>query len=362
MISFEGWDREYLLNVSDYQALFGSAMSSGEDSVDRLEKSLAKIANRSFAVTCNNATDALFFSLISCGVGLGDEVLVTDFSFIATASPISMVGAIPIFCDIDLDTYHMSFESIQRMVSDKTKAIIYTHLFGNMSDISDILNFCKERNISFIEDSAQSLGSSLNGSVAGSIGDCSSYSFNSNKVISGISGGGVFLTDDLDKANLVRKLRRHGGNSSNFEMLGRNSKMLPFNAEVIQFRLNKMEEYQAKRQRIASLYDELLQDSSAIIQHNIPGLNHNYHKYTIRFLDKEKRTLLMNALRNNNVSVSIHYERPLSENSMYASLPHRKDECSNSKLVSQTIMSIPIHPWLTEDEIDLILNTMIIIL
>ena len=154
------------------------------------------------------------------------------------------------------------------MYSEKTKAIVYPHLFGNMSDTKDIINFCKEKNIAFIEDACQALGASLNGINAGSIGNVSTLSFNANKVVAGIAGGGAILTDDKDKAELFKKLRKHGNN----EVLGRNSKMLMLNACFINFRLKKMNEWISKRQEIAKQYDEALKDY-VTVQPTTDGLN-----------------------------------------------------------------------------------------
>ena len=362
MIKFEGWELDFTENEPVYQEIFRSGMMAGDAGIEFLETRVCEISNRKYAVACNNATDALYFSLIAHGIMPGDEVLVTDFSFIASASPISMAGAIPVFCDINLETYHISLDSIKRMVSDKTKAIIYTHLFGSMSaDYIDVLNFCKERNIVFIEDAAQSLGSSLNGIRAGSIGDCSSYSFNSNKVIAGISGGGVYMTDDASKAEYVKKLRRHGGSASNFEMLGRNSKMSYMNAKVIDYRLQNYQEYQSKRQDIAKEYDDALHDLPVFIQKVPAGLVHNYHKYTIRFESSDDRKFARDTLRNQNISAAVHYERPMSANTMYDHIEHRKDNCVNSKLASETILSIPIHAWIADRDLAHITNVLSIL-
>jgi dTDP-4-amino-4,6-dideoxygalactose transaminase len=283
--------------------------------------------------------------LLSYGIGSGDEVLVTDFSWISSAACVSMTGATPVFCDIDLDSYHINLDSIRRMYSRKTKAIVYVHLFGNMTDTSNIQQFCREKGIVFIEDAAQSLGSSLNGIKAGTIGDCSVYSFNSNKVIAGINGGGVFLTDNENQAKLFKKIRRHG-KDADFEMLGYNSRMYVLNAEVINLRLKNAETTQLRRQEIARQYNEAFKDLPIYVQSLSQGLNHNYHKYTMRVLDKETRNHLKRIL-----SASIHYELPLSSNSMYNNIVHRKDNCVNSRIVADTILSLPIHAWLTDSEI-----------
>jgi len=326
---------------------------SNYENAERFEKSFAEVIGRKYAVSVASATDALYFSLLSYGIGAGDEVLVTDFSWISTASCISMIGATPVFCDIDLESYHMNLESIKRMYSDKTRAIIYTHLFGNMIDVSAILAFCKEKNIVFIEDAAQSLGSSLDGIKAGTIGDCSSFSFNTNKVVAGINGGGIFLTDSLEQADLVRKIRRHG-KGSEFEMLGYNSRTYVLNAEIINLRLQNREKYQARRQQIADQYNHAFKDLDVFVQHSQPWLVHNYHKYTVRFRNKEIRDQIKNKL-----GASVHYDRPLSENSMYSKIDHRKDRCINSKIVSETILSLPIHAWLTDEEINTVINCIV---
>jgi len=348
-----GWDREYLEHKDEYLELFDKSMQKEQEgNVEFLENKLKQYTGRKYAVACSNGTDALHFALRSLDIKKGDEVLTTQFSWISTASCISMVGATPVFCEIDITSYHMSLDSIKRMYSDKVKAVVYPHLFGNMSDTKEILKFCKEKNIAFIEDAAQSLGASLNGVKAGSIGDISTLSFNANKVVAGIAGGGAILTDDKDKAEIFKKLRRHGNN----EILGYNSKMLLMNAEFINFRLNRMKEWQEKRQKIAKQYDEQLKDY-VLVQPTTNGLDHNYHKYVIRLQNKEDRDKLKNIL-----NAKVHYDRPLSENIMYRNIEHRKDKTFASKIVCDTILTLPIHPYITKQEVDKIINTIIITL
>lgn len=352
MISYDGWDREYLENKEAYITLFDKFMCQlNYENNEDFEKRFAEKIGRKYAVSVANATDALHFALLSYGIGPGDEVLVTDFSWISSSSCINMVGATPVFCDIDLDSYHISFDSIKRMYSEKTKAIIYVHLFGNMVDTTEIQEFCKEKNIIFIEDSSQSLGTSLNGVKAGTIGDCSVYSFNSNKVIAGINGGGVLLTDSETQAKLVQKIRRHG-KDKDFELLGFNSRMYVLNAQIINLRLVSADKNQQKRNDIAQLYNQSFKDLPVVTQLHREGLSHNYHKYTIKFQNKETRNRVKDALK-----ASVHYEKPLSENGMYNTYSYRKDNCVNSKLVSDTILSLPIHAWLTDNEISTIINT-----
>jgi len=237
------------------------------------------------------------------------------------------------------------------MFSKNTKALIYTHLFGNMTDTKEIVKFCKDNGIVLIEDAAQSLGSSLNGTKAGTIGDSSSFSFNTNKVIAGINGGGMYLTDNDEHAQNVRKLRRHG-KDKDFEFLGFNSRMYVLNAEIINQRFDNIVKHQNIRQEIAAVYNRSFSKLPIYTQEMFEGLNHNYHKYVIRLQDKETRKKIANKL-----SASIHYETTLSKNSMYQNIYYRKDQCVNSRRASDTVLSLPIHAWLTDEEINTIVET-----
>jgi UDP-2-acetamido-2-deoxy-ribo-hexuluronate aminotransferase len=349
-----GWDREYLENKEEYLKLFDSSMQKEQErNIEFLEKKLKELTGRKFAVACGSGTDALTFSLLSLDLKPDDEVLVTNFSWISSASCVSLAGATPVFCDVDLDTYHISFDSILNMVSDKTKAIVYPFLFGSISDTTEIQAFCKENGIVFIEDACQALGSSLNRTMAGSIGDISTLSFNANKQIAGIAGGGCVLTDNKEEAVLFRKLRKHGEH----EVLGYNSKMLGMNADFINFRLTKMDKWNFQRQVIAEKYNEELKNvNDIIIINEADGLDHTYHKYVVRFKSKEIRDSIKEKIEGS----SIHYPRPISENPMYDNIVHRKDDCPNSKLISDTILTLPMHPYLTDEEISEVYNTIMI--
>ena len=351
MISYEGWDREYKQHRSAYLDIFDGFMSqSNYENNEDFEKYFANWIGRKHVVSVGSATDALHFTLLAYGIGANDEVLVTDFSWISSSACVNMVGAIPVFCDIDINTYHIDIESVKRMTTPNTKAIIYPHLFGSMSDTTELQNYCKENGIVFIEDSAQSLGSSLNGVLAGTIGDASVFSFNSNKVIAGINGGGVVMTDDEELAKRVKMIRRHG-KDRDFSRLGYNSRMYVLNGMIIKQRLKFHKENQLRRQEIAKRYDEVFSELPFVVQSNGNGLNHNYHKYVIRAEDKDTRKQVKDAL-----NASIHYETPLSKNSMYNNMNMRKDDCVKSQLASDTVLSLPVHAWLTDEEVDKIIT------
>ena len=351
MITYDGWDREYQENKAAYLDIFESFMSQmNYENNEDWERKFAQRIGRKHCISVGSATDALHFALRAHNIGPGDEVLVTDFSWISSASCVDMVGATPVFCDIDLDTYQMSLDSVQRMYSDRVKAIVYVHLFGAMTDTSALQAFCKEHNILFIEDAAQALGSSLDGVHAGTIGDCSVFSFNTNKVIAGINGGGVVLTDDDDIAKRVKMIRRHGKDKT-FDTLGYNSRMYVLNARIIEQRMKSMWENQTRRQDIARQYDSAFKKLPIKTQKVSNGLNHNYHKYVIRFPAKDMRKRVKNAL-----NASIHYETPLSANGMYDFVNYRSDNCVASKEASNTVLSLPIHAWLKDEEVESIIH------
>tara|TARA_B110000977_G_C11046133_1_gene480604 strand:+ start:358 stop:1437 length:1080 start_codon:yes stop_codon:yes gene_type:complete len=352
MTAYDAWDREYQENKQTYLEIFDQFMSQmNYENNEDFERNFAEKMQRKHCVSVASATDALHFSLLAHGIGPGDEVLVTDFSWISSASCVDMAGATPVFCDINLDTYQMSLDSVQRMYNDRVKAVVHVHLFGAMDDTSALQAFCKERNILFIEDAAQALGSSLNGVRAGTIGDCSVFSFNSNKVISGINGGGVVLTDDADIAKRLKMIRRHGKDKT-FDVLGYNSRMYVLNARIIEQRMKSMEQNQSKRQEIAGRYDQAFADLPIVTPKVTNGLNNNYHKYVVRFKDKDTRKRVKNVL-----NASIHYETPLRANGMYTSANVRSDACTASKTAADTVLSLPIHPWLTDNEISRVINT-----
>lgn len=331
-----GWEREFIENKKEYFELFESVMSEKQETdISFLEKSLCEVIGRKYAVSVASGTDALFFSLIALGIKAGDEVLVPNFSWISTASCVSMVGATPVFCDIDLDTYHMSFDSIKRMYTNKTKAIVYPNLFGSMSETSHLIAFCKEKNIHFVEDACQAIGTNYRNTKAGTLGVASALSFNANKNVAGIAGGGAFLTDDESLYNTVKKLRVHGDG----EILGYNSKMLLLNARVIDHRLKRMKKWQYIRQRNAEIYNDAFKGLPVAIQ-NAEHIDHNYHKYVVRFQDKQTRDKIQKLL-----GATIHYKTPISENLMFKSLSHRKDTLQNSQLVCDTILTLPLNHY-----------------
>lgn len=355
-MNYNGWEKDYLAHKDVYDELFEECMLAGEQDVSTefLDDEIAEISKRKYAVTCASATDGLQFALQAFGIGPGQEVLVPDFSWISSASAVSMVGATPVFCDIDENTHQITLDSIKRVVSNKTVAIIYPTLFGAMfPEIFAVEKWCRKNDIIFIEDSAQSLGVELNDTVAGSIGNISVYSFNDNKVIAGINGGGAVMTNNKSVYEHVKRLAYHGRGTNHADrdvtLLGRNSKMYLFNAKVISMRLKRRELFQKRRQEIARHYFDLFVDGNDFVKvQELPtGLNHNYHKFVIKFNSKEIRNVVKRHCGTN-----LHYPDPISANTYYSGNVKTDNGNKSARRVADTIMSLPCHAWMTTSDVE----------
>jgi|TARA_R110002126_G_scaffold279353_2_gene426227 dTDP-4-amino-4,6-dideoxygalactose transaminase len=343
-----GWNIEYEHDKEKYAEIFDEAMRIPRQEGDLyfLENTIAHTVGRKFAVAVNSGTEALFFALKAHHIETGDEVLVSSFSWHSSATCVAMTGATAVFCEIDADSYHMSLASIIRMTTEHTKAIVYPHLFGNMSEISEIRRFCEEQHITFIEDACQSIGASRSGIKAGSIGACSAMSFNANKNIAGIAGGGAIMTDDFDMWKRLKKMRQHGDG----EFLGYNSKMQMLNAMIIHHRLSHIEKWQNKRQSYAKVYRNALSDMPIKMQGDV-SVNHNYHKFVVQFEDQNTRDMVKEML-----GATIHYPKAIMSNIMWKNISSRTDQCPNAHHAARTVLTLPMHHYSRIGELDETIN------
>jgi hypothetical protein len=343
-----GWREEYIENRKDYIKIFDECLTEKyEGDTTFLEKHICKKIGVKHSQICMSGTDAITFALQSLNLQSDDEVLVSSFSWISSASPVQHTGAIPVICDIDLDTYHMSLNSIIEMTSKKTKAIIYPHLFGNMSDTTEIIKFCKENNIIFIEDACQAIGASYKGTNAGTIGDVSCLSFNSNKNIAGISGGGSVLSKNIYYTEKAREFSHPMSG-------GKNSKMLIPNARIIDYRLRYMEKWQLHRQILADIYNEAFENLPIFIQ-NDENVNHNYHKYVVRFETSEIRNDIHKKLNQNGIPAAIHYPNIIEEQLKPGFITNGS---KNARIASETVLTLPLNHMMKKEDIKKIIKIM----
>jgi UDP-2-acetamido-2-deoxy-ribo-hexuluronate aminotransferase len=359
-IPFYGIKRFYEENSREIldvvHGVYSGGMLFGEDTLT-LEKDLCGFTWRKYAVTVGSCTDALFFALKSAGVGRGDEVLITSFSFIASVSPVLRVGAVPVFTDIDPYTCLMDVDDMESKITAKTKAILAVHLFGQTLDIEKIERIAQKNHIIVIEDVAQGLGAMSGKRHAGSMGQVSCLSFDPTKVISAFGSGGAVLTDDEQIYKQIKKLRYHGkGDADDYLSEGYNCRLSAPQCALLSYQLKfHLDKRIARLREIASIYHDQL--------HPIDGLSvpvaspdnfHIYHKYAIRSNQRDELKL---RLRENGIESMVHYTRPLYEYSLFKDHPYKADDIVHCKPVCRDVLSLPIYPELTEHEIEYICLT-----
>jgi dTDP-4-amino-4,6-dideoxygalactose transaminase len=351
-VPFFGLHREFEDIREPLMAAVEDVLSSGKllqgPAVAAFERELAERAGREHAVAVNSCTDALYFALRALGIGPGDEVITTDYSFMASVSSILRTGATPVFVDID-DTYSLDLELAELAVTPAMKAIVWVHLFGRMSDAAPVEAFAERHGLALVEDAAQTFGGVRAGRAAGSLGAISCYSFDPTKVIGAPGSGGVALTDDEELAAKIRRLHIHGKSASgSFDELGYNAQMSTLVAATLLVKLEHEERWLRRRREIAQLYSEAL-DGLALLPELGEQREHIVHKYVLR---TPRRDDLRAALTERDVSTMVHYSYRLHELPLVAARPHRVVGGGLAEQAKQEALSLPIHPYLTDEELE----------
>ena len=353
-VPFYGLDRQFQRYREKYLSIAESAWSSGRvlqgAEVAALEATLAETCGRGHAVAVGSCTDALAFALMAHGIGAGDEVLVTSYSFVASVSPILRVGAVPRFVDIEPDHYMMDVRLLEDTITERTRALVAVDLFGQILPVAEVENFARTHGLILIEDAAQALGAYDGTRRGGSIGQTSCLSFDPTKVVGSFSSAGALLTDDPEIAEQARMLRYHGRNSVSheYELLGYNSQLASDMAGILCFKLTLITEWERARARIAEIYVEELSD---VAQVKLPfarrGSRHIWHKFAMR---AERRDELKLYLKDRGIDTMIHYPTPLCDlSNLRASVPHQSS-VPVARTTSKEVLSLPIFPELSEDE------------
>ncbi|MDA9854027.1 DegT/DnrJ/EryC1/StrS family aminotransferase [Aquiluna sp.] len=321
--------------------------------VEAFEDKIASLLPDNFRVCAvNSGTSALHLGLTAMNLSSQDEVIVPAFTFAATANSVVMAGAKPVFADVDRATMTLSLEKILPQISDATRAIIFVSLFGNMSGLGPIRNFCDETGITLIEDAAQSFGSSHGGVYSGGIGDWSAFSFYPTKNIT-TGEGGAFVSRNRELLNTV-KLLRNQGMSGAYEYVtpGLNNRMTEIAAAIGQCQVPRLSKFISRRQEIARAYSREFEGLGLVeIQEIEPLCKTSWNQFTFRF--KGNRDLLLQELAQSGIAARVYYPAPLTE------LPHFSEsrvEATNSKLLSGEVVSIPIYPGLSNFQVRLVAN------
>jgi len=352
-IPFNGIDRFYHEHTANILRITEEAYQSGQvlmgPEVLAFEQAIASSCNRKYAITVGSCTDALTFALRTANIGQDDQVLITGFSYLASATPILHVGAEPVFVDIDPSTYMMNLDELESKITDRTKAIIAVHLFGQVLDIERLEFIATKNNITLIEDAAQALGGTDGLRKAGSMGAMSCISFDPTKVIGAFGNGGVLLTDDSGINARIQALRSHGKNqeSGEFECLGYNSKISSAQAGLLNYQLEMLSNLTERRGNIANLYQENLSGIQEItLPAPIADQASNFHKYAIRL---DQRNDLQNHLQGRGIQTKVHYPYTIPELHMFNQAEEAKSLTEAQKARSR-LLSLPIYPELTEEE------------
>jgi dTDP-4-amino-4,6-dideoxygalactose transaminase len=305
--------------------------------IGELESELALLAGRRHAVAVNSCTDALYFGFVALGIGPGDEVLVPDFSFAATASSVLRTGATPVYVDIG-DDYALDLSQAEDLLSPATRALVFVTLFGRMADAAALEAFTGRHGLLLVEDAAQTLGG------------LSCFSFDPTKVVSAPGSGGALLTDDDEVAWTVRTLSRHGKSpTGTFERVGQNAQMSSLVAAVLSLKLEYEEEWLRARQRTAAAYSAALEQLAAIAPEPALDREHVFHKYVVQV---EERDRVRCALEEHGVATLVHYPAPLSALPFAAASPHRGGSGPNATRLSRHVLSLPVHAHVRDDEVE----------
>ncbi len=327
--------------------------------VEMFEKEFAEYIGVKYSAAVSNGTVALMLALKALGIGHGDEVLVPDYTFIATATAPLMVGAIPKFIDVDANTFNIDIEDLKNKISDRTKAIIVVHLFGHPANIKAIKEVIGNRNIMLIEDAAQAHGAEAWGQKVGSFGDAAIFSFYATKNIT-TGEGGMVVSDRREIIERVKLLRNHGQISKYVHVeLGGNYRMTSLQAAIGRSQLRKLDKLNEIRRKNAQLLSVLITNINAkynnIIELPVEELwaKHVYHLYAIKLKDRSLRDYVYECMNNNGVEVAINYPLPLHSQPLFKSLGY-KECCPTSSNLASRELSLPVHPKLGKSDINTI--------
>lgn len=323
------------------------------DNVSKFENEYAQFNNTKFSVGLSNGLDALILCLKTLNIGPGDEVIVPSNTYIATVLAVSHVGATPVFAEPDESTFNITSKSISKVISNKTKAIMPVHLYGQACKMDEIMDLAVQNNLFVIEDNAQGHGATYNDKKTGSWGHLNATSFYPGKNLGALGDGGAVTTDSVQYADALRLLRNYGSSIKyHNDVIGFNNRLDELQAAFLSIKLQNLKEWTTQRQKIASWYNELLKDIGDIVLPLVSdGSTHVYHLYVIK---SERRDELQEYLKANGIGTLIHYPIPPHMQKAYIHLGYKKDDFPVAEKLSDTTLSLPMWPGLTYAQVSII--------
>lgn len=345
---------------SEEQRLVSEVLLSGELAqgryVEKFERDFSVYLGCKFGIATSSGTSALHVALMSLGIRPGDKVITTPFSFVATANAILYVQASPVFSDIDLDNYNLSPEAFRNTLKahPDAKAVIVVHLYGLPAKMPEIMKIAKAHGLAVIEDCAQAHGASINGKKVGTFGDFGAFSFYPTKNMT-CGEGGMLTTQDEDLAKKARVLINHGQKIKYFhDVLGYNFRMTNIHAAIGIEQLLKLPSFNQRRKEIACRYSTEVTNPAFVKSVSLPGVEHVYHQYTVRV---NNRNIFMDFLEKRGIGYGIHYPKAIPDQPLYAQ-GKILGSCSNARKAAEEVISIPVYPGLTEQEVDYIVSSL----
>ncbi len=347
--------KQYLSLKKELLASVHGVLMSGKfilsEQVKTLEEEAAQFTKMPYAVGVNSGTDALLFALKVLGIGKGDEVLTTPFTFIATVEAIVHAGAKPVFVDIDEKTYNMDVSQINAKISKRTKALLPVHLYGQTVLMGELCRLARKHRFFIIEDMCQAFGAEYDGKKAGAFGDASCTSFFPSKNLGGYGDGGMIFLKSKKHYDVVRKMRAHGAaDKGHFDFLGYNSRLDEVQAAVLRVKLKHLDAWNKKRWENAQVYKKYLRPlvPDIILPHEDKKTFHIYNLFVIR---TKPRDALLRRLIENGIMAQIHYPVPVHLQEAFSDLKHKTGDFPVAEKCSKEILSLPVYPELTEKQI-----------
>ncbi len=344
--------------ISAVSEVLASGMLAQGEKVAEFEKKFADYCGTTQAVATNNGTAALHAALLAADIGYGDEVIVPAFSFIATATAVSMCGAKPVFADVDEQTFTIDPHQIVAHITPKTKAVIGVHLFGQPFDVHAVQECCESHNLKLVEDAAQAHGAMYNGEKTGGFGHLGCFSFYATKNM--ITGeGGMITTSEKAYAERLRLIINHGQSEKYLHTrLGYNYRMTDIAAAIGIVQLKKLDKFNMRRRKNAEYYNTHLKVKGLLTPHVAEGMHHVYHQYVIRLTEEfpMKRPEFMEYLKAKGIGSAVHYPIPIHRQPLYA-VAQDPDPCPVSTRLAESVLSLPVHPLLDGKEIAYICDT-----
>ncbi|HET6324379.1 MAG TPA: DegT/DnrJ/EryC1/StrS family aminotransferase [Planctomycetaceae bacterium] len=344
----------------EIQAAISGVIRSGQfvlgPQVRAFEKEIAERLSVRHAVACNSGTDALVIGLRALGIGPGDEVITTPFTFYATAEAINLVGARPVFVDIEPGTFNIDPAQISEALTPRTKAIVPVHLFGHAADMEPILELARRHDLSVVEDVAQALGAHYRGQPLGSLGHVGAFSFYPTKNLGAFGDAGLLTTNDDNVAERARKLRTHGATRRDCnEMIGYNSRLDEIQAAILRVKLPHVDGWNRQRQRAAATYRRLLADVKGIVLPRVEDYaDHVFNQFTVR-IASYARDAVQKSLAESGIGTNVYYSVPVHRLPVYAD--HHYD-LPVAESASREVLSLPMGPLLSDATIGRVVDAL----